>query len=187
VKRAWLEAVAGRRVSIVNVRTFERQPPEAQADECDLRDRGLARRHGSRGLSRSRRVVQSADIVPLPRRASSRPASGRCEKGASRARPSAVGWRSQQLLWVRRLQVRLSFAGVERSKRPSGISWPAAPRRRKSSLAGGPRASRDLEAGPVPSFSRRRHRPPEKNDASPQPPRRSGAIPYRILRVVFPE
>ena len=116
VKRTWLEAVAGRGVRIAKVEAFEvtsipgLTPSSALTSEIVASPDGTVRA----GVRRARGAFRGSGVFPAT-------ASRIVETGFQEELKKALlelaplRWDSdaQQLLWARRLRVRVSFAGVE--------------------------------------------------------------------------
>jgi hypothetical protein len=122
VKRSWLEVIAGRRVSIVSVETFEvkalpgLRPANASLASIVASPEGTVRA----GSRRTRHTVSSASVVPATAaRLVETGFQGDVKKALLELAPLRWDGVSRELLWARRLQVRLSFAGADSSERAS--------------------------------------------------------------------
>jgi len=135
VKRMWLDAVAGRGVRITSVRAFGLtsfaglRPESTGSPEIVALPEGTVRA----GVRRSRGVWQGAGLVPTtPARVVETGFQEDVKKALLELAPLRWNGRSEQLLWARRLQVKLSFGGVEASERTLGGSRGRRHREKKS-------------------------------------------------------
>ena len=125
VKRAWLDAVAGRKVRIVSVRAIDSKSIPGLRPETSGSPEIVAFPDGTvrAGRRRGRLAPSRAGIFPSPAaRVIETGFQGEVKKVLLELAPLRWDGSSGQLLWARRLQVRLSFAGVEPSERAFGVS-----------------------------------------------------------------
>jgi hypothetical protein len=125
VKRAWLDAVAGRRVRIVTVRAFDAkrlpglQPESAGSPEIVASPDGTVRAMRRKGT----KAFRGGGIYPSSAaRLVETGFQGDVKKVLVELAPLRWDGASRELLWARRLQVRLSFSGVESSETALGGS-----------------------------------------------------------------
>jgi parallel beta-helix repeat protein len=125
VKRTWLAAVAGRGVRVESMREYDvstfpgLRPVNAGAPEIVASPDGTVRA----GVRRARGVFRGAGVVPSSTaRVVETGFQEEVKKALVELAPLRWDGASGQLRWARRLQVRLSFMGVEPSERSAGGS-----------------------------------------------------------------
>jgi hypothetical protein len=125
VKRAWLDAVAGRKVRVASVRAIDSKsfpglrPESSGSPEIIASPDGTVRTGRRRGTEALRRA---GVFPPSAARVIETGFQGDVKKVLLELAPLRWDGGSGQLLWARRLQVRLVFAGVEPSETALGGS-----------------------------------------------------------------